>query len=669
MPKLLVIFANVRGYKQAFPELCRVALDEKPAAICLVETHLVSLESIELPPEYVIAARKDRSRFGGGVLIMCQSQISHSEVDVNDLYKKGTSEIVAVKLLGTCLTCCYRQPNDDTTLVNNLNLLIDRIKGPAIIVGDLNAHEKEWLKSSNTNKAGEEIRDLCESKGLLQLVLEPTRLESTLDLVITNGSGKTKIIPSLGSSDHKTIVAEIDNAEAVPEIPAKRDVYHWAKADWGRLNAAIKRHNIDFNCNIDDAVSKVTIFLQELQKQYVPKSRPTMVRPTPFWNRSCQRAYEKKKEAEAIGNQSDILLAKTKAWAAYEKAKRLHQKRCKEMLEKGSNLKMFWKLTKHVASQSSVKSKATPKPDVLAKHFKEKFVLPEDSKTAMLDVDTVLCPVILQNFRCDRKDIIKILKNLDETKSVGHDGIGNRLLKGAAGSISSILVSLFKKILKSGSFPTSWKLGRVTALHKRGNFEDPENFRPVQVLCNMNMVLERVLSNQIRKVIHPTIPQSQFGYMPKAGAADMALLLSLEAAAALEERKEMRVVACDVRGAFDRCWIRQLLSDLFSIGFRGKAYALLESYLTNRTFIVVAKGEESEVMPAENGTPQGSCWSPDFYNVFTRKLNTVPQNCCCVTMADVTTLYQTFKKDQRDEAAVFMTKDLERLYDWGTRDS
>ena len=56
------------------------------------------------------------------------------------------------------------------------------------------------------------------------------------------------------------------------------------------------------------------------------------------------------------------------------------------------------------------------------------------------------------------------------------------------------------------------------------------------------------------------------------GVPDAGVLLADEIASALEDRKELRIVSLDLRGAFERVWWRGLLAHLWNIGLRGRAY-------------------------------------------------------------------------------------------------
>ena len=65
-----------------------------------------------LPLGYVLAAWKDCSSHGGGVLIMCKSHLLVDVIECTEYYVRGACEIVAVNFQDTAILCVYHQPGD-----------------------------------------------------------------------------------------------------------------------------------------------------------------------------------------------------------------------------------------------------------------------------------------------------------------------------------------------------------------------------------------------------------------------------------------------------------------------------------------------------------------------------------------------------------------------------
>jgi hypothetical protein len=111
-PPFGILYANVRGLKQAAPTLQQRVAAEKPAFICLTEVWLngESLDAEILPPGYKEFARRDRpNSTHGGVLILGLETLLVDELDLNQHYVPGQAEIVGVEYQGFCIYCAYTQ--------------------------------------------------------------------------------------------------------------------------------------------------------------------------------------------------------------------------------------------------------------------------------------------------------------------------------------------------------------------------------------------------------------------------------------------------------------------------------------------------------------------------------------------------------------------------------
>ena len=75
-----------------------------------------------------------------------------------------------------------------------------------MVLGDLNVHQKSWLRfSSKDTPEGKLLRDICAAEGLRQIVREPTRDTYLLDLVITDIDGASFVVGGK-VRDHKLVI-------------------------------------------------------------------------------------------------------------------------------------------------------------------------------------------------------------------------------------------------------------------------------------------------------------------------------------------------------------------------------------------------------------------------------------------------------------------------------
>jgi hypothetical protein len=92
-------------------------------------------------------------------------------------------------------------------------------------------------------------------------------------------------------------------------------------------------------------------------------------------------------------------------------------------------------------------------------------------------------------------EVSYVLKSLDSSKATGPDGIPARLLREThrgetADVITPCLCKLFNLSVLSGTIPEEWKLAKNVPVHKKGDKECAENYRPISLLCITSKVLE-----------------------------------------------------------------------------------------------------------------------------------------------------------------------------------
>ena len=97
----------------------------------------------------------------------------------------------------------------------------------------------------------------------------------------------------------------------------------------------------------------------------------------------------------------------------------------------------------------------------------------------------------LSNIEISVQDIKDILKTLKLGKASGDDKISHQMLKGTADSVCIPLRIIFNFSLRSGKFPSVWKLARVMPSFKKEDKSNPTNYRPISLLSCVGKVMER----------------------------------------------------------------------------------------------------------------------------------------------------------------------------------
>lgn len=90
-----------------------------------------------------------------------------------------------------------------------------------------------------------------------------------------------------------------------------------------------------------------------------------------------------------------------------------------------------------------------------------------------------------------------IIKEMDYSKASGVCDINTTLLLDAMKALPNVFLDICNSSLKSGIFPTEFKLARITVIPKAGNLQLLDNLRPISLLCIVGKLIEKHVKNQI----------------------------------------------------------------------------------------------------------------------------------------------------------------------------
>ena len=91
-------------------------------------------------------------------------------------------------------------------------------------------------------------------------------------------------------------------------------------------------------------------------------------------------------------------------------------------------------------------------------------------------------------------------RNLKNSKTGGSDGIVGELLKyGDLGMVAQQewLEQLFSVIWQEEIVPRQWREGLIVNIFKKGNREDPANYRGITLLSVVGKVFCKILNNRL----------------------------------------------------------------------------------------------------------------------------------------------------------------------------
>ena len=126
----------------------------------------------------------------------------------------------------------------------------------------------------------------------------------------------------------------------------------------------------------------------------------------------------------------------------------------------------------------------------------------------------------------------------------------------------------------------------------------------------------------------------------------------------LNNRKEAKVIALDIKAAFDRVWHNGLVEKLEARGVNGKLLRWLKSYLSDRNIRVVVWGQSSCESSINASVPQGSFLGPSLFLAYNDDM--------CDDLINPAKLYADDGTVEHQEQCISsLNSDLSLINDWG----
>ena len=215
------------------------------------------------------------------------------------------------------------------------------------------------------------------------------------------------------------------------------------------------------------------------------------------------------------------------------------------------------------------------------------------------------------------REIEIALQELHNGKAEGLDGISNEILKNASVIVVPILCKLFNKILECKTFPDEWGKAIIVPIHKKGSFNEPNNYRGIALLSCVSKLFTKIINNRLTVWAEENnkMYDVQGGFTKGKGSIDNIFIFqSLISKYLTKAKGRFYSVFIDFSKAFDSVPHLQLFYSLVQEGLHGRVLSVLRNMYTKLLSCVQASnGDVSEFFTCSIGTRQGCMISPFLF--------------------------------------------------------
>ena len=203
-------------------------------------------------------------------------------------------------------------------------------------------------------------------------------------------------------------------------------------------------------------------------------------------------------------------------------------------------------------------------------------------------------------------------KNLDASKSCGHDNVMPKVVKYLAAELAVPLTYIVNLTFITGKIPMDLKTSIIVPVYKMGDNQEFSNYRPISLLPCFSKVLEKIMYKKLISYVNKIgiLDEHQFGFRKNHSTNFVLIDLVDKITKALDNREFAVGVFLDLSKAFDTVNHSLLLQKLEHYGVRGIALKWFENYITKHYQCVKYNNEVSQKKEICCGVPQGSILGP-----------------------------------------------------------
>ena len=246
-----------------------------------------------------------------------------------------------------------------------------------------------------------------------------------------------------------------------------------------------------------------------------------------------------------------------------------------------------------------------------------------------------------------RYEVETELKSLKQGKAPGVDGISNEFYKYLSGYLLDPLTTLFNYVWIKGDYPDKWSEGVIQPLHKKGSYNETDNYRKLTLMACMGKIFESIVNKRLVFQSEATnnVDRYQFGFTQGCRTSDNVFIIDSMISYQKSIRKNLFITFIDFSKAFDFVNRSFLYYKMIKKGYGGRLVKTIQSMFSKSQAKVRWQGELGSSINSTHGVLQGGIVSPKLFNLYMSDMEEYLDQSCGVSIEGTTFTHLLYADD------------------------
>lgn len=224
-----------------------------------------------------------------------------------------------------------------------------------------------------------------------------------------------------------------------------------------------------------------------------------------------------------------------------------------------------------------------------------------------------------------------------KSNCAGYDNIKPNNIKHMKGKLCFILKEQINYDIKFANYPKELKNISITPIHKGGDRNNSNNYRPLCISTCFSKIYDNILNMKLEKYIenNEILSNNQYAYR-KHHSCTRALIKTMDNVyKKLDEGNIVVLVFLDLTQAFPSLNHNILLQKLKDIGLNNNELLLMQNYMIKTKHITKLRKTNSQEKEFKNGVWQGSCLASTLFNIYINDITKIEEEMINIYADDI----------------------------------